>query len=59
MNFIGNPRFSILHLSKQLLYYINIKESCLFVAKIVESLDLNILRRSGGLVTVFSCLDRF
>ena len=38
---ITNSIFLIHNSLNQLLYYTDIKESCLFVAKIVETLDLN------------------
>ena len=38
---IGNLIFLIHNLLNQLLYYANIKESCLFMVEIVETLDLN------------------
>ena len=38
---IGNSRFLIHNSLNQLLYYTDIKESCFFVAEIVETLDLN------------------
>ena len=37
----------------------DIKESCLFVAEIVETLDLDIVVRSNDLAIVFLLLDRF
>ena len=53
---IGSSRFLIL---SQLLSYTDIKESCLFVAEIVETLDLDIVVRSNDLAIVFLLLDRF
>ena len=38
---IGNSRFFIYNWLNQLLFYTDIKESCLFVTEIVETLDLN------------------
>ena len=38
---IGNSRFLIHNSLNQLLYYMDIKESCLFVAEIVKILYLN------------------
>ena len=37
----GNSRFLIYNSLNQLLYYTDVKENCLFVAEIVEILDLN------------------
>ena len=37
----GNSRFLIHNSLNQLLYYTDVKENCLFVAEIVEILDLN------------------
>ena len=53
---IGNSRFLI---QNQLLCYTDVKESYLFVGKIVEALDLNNVERPYDLATVFSRLDRF
>ena len=38
---IGNSRFLIHNVFNQLLYYTDIKESCLFVPEIWETLNLN------------------
>ena len=38
---IDNSRFLILNSLNQLLFYTDIKETSLFVAEIVETLDLN------------------
>ena len=55
----GYSRFLIQNLLNQLLCYADIKESWLFVAETVETLDLKIYGRLDGLATVFSRLDRF
>ena len=38
---IGNSRFLIRNSLNQLLYYTDIKESCLFIAEVVKILGLN------------------
>ena len=43
----------------QLLCCMDVKESCVFVAKIVETSNLNILGRLDVLTTAFSRLYRF
>ena len=43
----------------QFFYCTDIKESRLFMAEIVETLDLNNLRWPDGLAAVFSSQDRF
>ena len=50
---IGNLRFVIQNLMNRLLWYTNIKDSCLFVAETVETLDLSILGKIEGLAQFF------
>ena len=54
---IGNLRSLIQNLLNRLLWYTDIKDSCLFVAETVETFDLSILRKIEGLATVFPCLN--
>ena len=55
---IDNLRLFIHNLLSQLLCYTDIRESSLFVVKIVETLQINILRKPYGLATAFSRLNR-
>ena len=50
---IGNLRLLIQNSLNELFCYIDTKESCLFVAEIIEPLDLNTSGRPDGLPTVF------
>ena len=55
----GNLRFLIQNVLNELLCYTDIKESCLFMAEVKKTLELNNQGRSNGLGTVFPRLDRF
>ena len=56
---IYNLKFLIQILLWQLFFYTDVKESCLFVTRNVETLDLNKFGKGDDLATVVSRLDRY